>query len=204
MLAEPEDSPQQPDREPTSLILARLLEDAREETVTLAWVTESLRERSFAIVVLMIALVGLVPGIATVVGLLLAWPALQMLAARPAPRLPGFIARREVSTAKLARLVSRLIPLLTWLEQVVRPRWALLPLRATEQVVGGVILLLSVTLLAPIPFSHVIPLLVVMLLAFALLEEDGLLLAIGFLAALVSLTITAAAVWGTIEAGLLL
>ena len=58
--------------------------------------------------------------------------------------------------------------------------------------VGVIILLLCATLLAPIPFSHIIPLLVIMLLALALF------------AAMLSLVITVAAVWGTIEAGLLL
>ena len=80
--------------------------------------------------------------------------------------------------------------------------WILDSLRARS--FGIVMLLLGATLLAPIPFSHVIPALVVMLLAFAFLEEDGVLLYLALAAAVLSLAVTAAAVWGTIEASLLL
>jgi hypothetical protein len=48
--------------------------------------------------------------------------------------------------------------------------------------------------------SNVIPALAIMLIAFAFLEEDGVLLCIALAAAAVSLAITAAAIWGTIEA----
>jgi hypothetical protein len=80
----------------------------------------------------------------------------------------------------------------------VRPRWAT-PFKTTKRVVGFVILLLGATLLAPLPFSHVIPILAIMLLAFAYLEEDGILLCVALVAAMASLAITGAAVWGTIE-----
>jgi hypothetical protein len=85
-------------------------------------------------------------------------------------------------------------------ERIVRPRWRT-PFEATKRVVGFVILLLGMTLLAPIPFSQIIPALVIMLLAFAFLEEDGVLLCLALTAAAVSLSMTAAAVWGAVEGG---
>ncbi len=190
-------------RLPTSVILARLLDEAVDETITLQWIVEHLRDRSFGIVMLLIALIGLVPGIATVAGLLLAVPAIQMVLARRGPVLPSIIARRRVSREGFERLVRRLIPVLQWMERFVRPRWPT-PFELTKRMVGFVILLLCVTLLAPIPFSHVLPLFAVMLLAFAFLEEDGICLAIALLMALISIALSLAAVWGTIEAGLLL
>lgn len=190
-------------RLPTSVILERLLDEAEGETITLEWIVASLRDRSFGIIMVLISLVGLVPGIATVAGLLLAVPAVQMLLAHSGPVLPGFIAKREVSRKKFERLVVRLIPVLRWMERFVRPRWPT-PFEMTKRLVGFVILLLCVTLLTPIPFSHVLPLFAVMLLAFAFLEEDGVCLAISLVLALVSIVISLAAVWGTIEAGLLL
>ena len=53
-------------------------------------------------------------------------------------------------------------------------------------------------MLAPIPLGHVPPALATMLLAFTLLEEDGLLLSLALAAAAVSIAITAATVWGTV------
>lgn len=190
-----------PPRMPTSQILEGLLDAAPGEQVTLAWILGSLRERSFGIVMLLIALVGLVPGVASIAALLLALPAIQMMLARPGPVLPRFVAERRLSTARLARLIARLVPVLRWLERFVRPRWPT-PFEATKRLVGLVILLLSGTLLAPIPFSQVPPLAVVMLLAFAFLEDDGLLLSVALAGAVLSVALTAAAVWGTVEAGL--
>ena len=65
--------------------------------------------------------------------------------------------------------------MLRYLERVIHPRW-LTPFEATKRVVGGVVLLLGVSLLAPIPLSNVPPALLMVLIAFAYLEEDGLLL----------------------------
>jgi len=190
-------------RLPTSMILQRLLVEAEGETITLEWIIEHLRDRSFGIVMLLIALIGLVPGVATVAGPLLAVPAIQMMLARRGPVLPGVVARRRVSRARFEALVLRLIPVLCWMERFVKPRWST-PLQSTKRLVGFVILLLCVTVLTPIPFSHIPPLLAVMLLAFAFLEEDGICLILALLLALVSIAVSIVTIWGTVEAGLLL
>jgi len=184
-------------RVPTSVVLQDLLRDAPGE-VSLEWIIAHLHERSFGIVMLLIALVGLVPGISPLVALMLAIPAVQMMWGRSEPVLPGRLATRRLSKARLGRILARVIPVLRWLERVVRPRWAT-PFEVTKRIVGFVILLLGATLLAPVPFSQVIPVLVIVLLAFAFLEEDGVLLCIALAAALASLAITAAAVWGAVE-----
>ncbi|MEX0921307.1 MAG: exopolysaccharide biosynthesis protein [Rhodovibrionaceae bacterium] len=189
------------ERLPTSAILEGIARDAPPEGVTLKWIVANLRDRSFGIVMLMIGLVGLLPGISPLVGILLAIPAVQMILGRSEPVLPRRLAERRLSAARLARLLARVIPTMRRLERVVRPRHN----RAfglAKRIVGGIILLLGATLLTPIPFSQVIPSLVIVLLAFAVLEEDGLLLALAGLAALLSIAITAAALWGTVEAGL--
>jgi len=60
-------------------------------------------------------------------------------------------------------------------------------------------LLLGLTMVSPVPFSQVVPALVIMLLALAYLEEDGIALLVALIAALASLSITAATIWGTVE-----
>jgi len=186
-------------RVPTSVILEDLLRNAPTD-VTLEWIVANLRERSFGIVMLLIALLGLVPGLSPFVGVLLAVPAIQMILGRREPLLPHRFATRRLSKARLERSLARVIPLVRRMERIVRPRWST-PFEMTKRVIGFVILLLGGTLLAPIPFSNIVPALVVMLLAFAFLEEDGLLLCIALAAAVISLAITAAAIWGSIELG---
>lgn len=190
-------------RIPTSVILEGLAREAPRGDVSPEWIIGNLRERSFGIVMLVIALVGLVPGASPFVGILLAVPAIQMMLGHKGPVLPRRVATRRIPTARLVRLLERVIPVFRRMEKIVRPRWGT-PFEATKRVVGLIVLLLGATLLAPIPFTHVIPILAIMLLAFAFLEEDGVLLCIALGMAAISVTITAAAVWGAVEAGRLL
>jgi hypothetical protein len=186
-------------RVPTSVVLEALLEDAPADYVTIAWLIGSLHKRSFGLVMLLIALVGLVPGIGIFIGILLGFPALQMILGQESPSLPRFIALRRVPTPKIARLVRRTIPMLKRLETIIHPRWHT-PFEATKRVVGLIILLLAGTIIWPFPLSHIIPALVVMLVSFAYLEEDGVLLCISLAAALASFSITAVTVWATVRA----
>ena len=186
-------------RVPTSVVLEALLRDAPPDYVTIAWLLTSLHKRSFGLVMLLIALVSLIPGVSPLIGILLAFPALQMFLGQESPSLPRFIALRRIPTPKVALLVHRAIPLLRRLEGIIHPRWHT-PFEATKRVVGLIILLLAATLLSPLPFSHIIPAFVIMLVSFAYLEEDGVLLCMSLAAALVSFALTAATVWATVRA----
>ena len=182
----------------TSVILEQLLIEAPGDTVTLAWLIGALRRRSFGLVMLLMALVALVPGGSTVIGVLLIYPAMQMILGRESPRLPHFISSRRIATERIARVCRRAAAFLRWVETFSKPRWQT-PIQATKRVVGLVVLLLAPTLVWPFPFSHIIPALVIMVLALAYLEEDGVLLCVALAAAAASLTITAATVWAGIK-----
>jgi hypothetical protein len=184
---------------PTSVVLKRLLETAPDSHVTLGWLMASLQERSFGIVMLLMALVGLAPGVSVVAGPLLAIVAIQMILDRRAPLIPRMIASRRLATHRFARLVTRLIPMLVLLESVTHPRWPT-PFHITKRTVGVVVLLVTLLLLVPIPLSNVPPALAIMLLSLAYLERDGVLLAVALLAALILLAIASVAVWGTLQA----
>jgi hypothetical protein len=162
-----------PLRAPTSVVLQDLLTNAPPDFVTFDWLIGELRERSFGLILLLMALVALIPGGSTFMGILLIYPALQMILARPSPTLPAFIAKRKISTPRLAAVMSRTATALKRVEHVIRPRWRT-PFESTKRAVGLVILAVAPTLALPFPFSHVIPALVIMLIALAYLEEDGL------------------------------
>lgn len=183
---------------PTSVVLESLLKEAPGEHVTLAWLLDHLSERSFGIVMFLLGLVAIIPGTSGFIGVLLAIPAIQMMLARRAPVFPGFLARRRVATRRLGKLIARINPVLRRLERIIRPRWPT-PFEATKRGVGFILLLLGATLLMPIPFSNIIPALAIMLLSLAFLEEDGIVLCIALLAALVSIGIAGAAVWATVR-----
>jgi hypothetical protein len=182
---------------PTSVVLTRLLADAPADRVSLAWLISQLGKRSFGLLILIVAFFGLAPAVAMLTMLLLPFPAIEMILGRERPSLPRFLARRAIAAQRLSRMAVWAIPLLRRMEVVIRPRWHT-PFQTTKRLVGLAILLLAVTLIAPFPFN-ILPTLVIMLISFAYLEEDGLLLCMSLVATLLSLWITADTVLATVR-----
>lgn len=183
---------------PTSVHLARMLDRAEGPRVSIGWLMGELGERSFGLTLLAMAVIALLPGASIVIGLLIAWPAIQLILGHETAVLPRALAGRGLGVAQLARVIAIVAPRLAWAERLIRPRWPDL-FRVTRRLTGMAILLLGLTLISPVPFSHVVPALVIMLLALAYLEEDGLALLLALLAALCSLAMTGIAVWGAVE-----
>ena len=81
---------------------------------------------------------------------------------------------------------------------MIHPRWHTPP-EVTKRTVGAIVLMLSVTLVfIPLPLSNVVPAVVIALLSLAYIEEDGILLVIALLTAVIVLSGAAAAVWGMV------
>ncbi|MGD0192787.1 MAG: exopolysaccharide biosynthesis protein [Rhizomicrobium sp.] len=183
----------------TSSVLNDLLDRVPPERVTLEWLTGTLGRRSFGVVLLLLGLLGLLPGVAALAGLVLLAPAVQMTLANRGPVFTRRIASFHFPTPRVAALIRRAIPVLRYLERFIRPRWPT-PFEATKRTVGLVVLLLAVCImLIPIPFSNVPPALLVVLIAVAYLEEDGVLLCIALLASLVLLAGVGLLVWQTVN-----
>jgi hypothetical protein len=182
----------------TSVMLQQLHDEAPTDHFTLSWLMGSLHKRSFGMIMLLLALVAIAPGVSVVAGLLLMIPAFQMIANKPAPVFPRRIAVHPLPTPHLAALVQRVVPMLRYLEKIIYPRWHT-PLEATKRLVGAVIVILSTTLVfIPIPLSNVVTALVIALISLAYLEEDGVLLMIALLAAIIVLAVALVAVWETV------
>jgi hypothetical protein len=182
----------------TSVQLSKLLDHADGESIPVGWLIRRLGGRSFGLTLFMMAVIALVPGASTVLGVLIAWPAIQMILGHDVAVLPRLIARRRIGVEKLARVLRVVIPKLELVERLVRPRWPT-PLQATKRLTGFVVLLLGLTLISPVPFGQIVPAFVIMLLALAYLEEDGVALLIALVAALASLAATGVTLWGAVE-----
>jgi hypothetical protein len=184
---------------PASIILQKMHDEAPEAHFTLDWLMGSLRKQSFGLIMLLLAIIAAAPGICMVAGLLLMIPAFQMIAGRPAPIFPRWIAARPLPTRHLGVVVKRAIAVLRFLEKTTYPRWPTPP-EATKRVVGMAVMILSARLvLTPIPLSNVVPALVIALVSLAYLEEDGLLLSIALLAGFAVLAIDLGLVWETVH-----
>jgi hypothetical protein len=188
-----------PARQPTSVVLGDLFLRVPAEHVTLEWLLRGLGDRSFGVLLLLLALLGALPGVSVAVGLLLPIPAYQMLRAHPGPVFPRAVASRPIATKRLTSLVRRIVPVLGLLERVVHPRWTT-PFEPTKRVVGAAVLPVSMGFFVPLPLSNITPATVVALIAFAYLEQDGLLLLVGLLTALAVVAGAAILAWETLGA----
>jgi hypothetical protein len=200
MMLSPEPTKTPPDtmHVPTSLVLQGLLDEAPADHFTLDWLIGNLPERSFGIIMLLLAVLAMVPVGSIVPGLLLAILAAQMTAGRQGPVFPRRVAVHPLPTRHLVRMGRQPIQVLKHLERVIRPRWPT-PFGATKRVIGIVVFLLTgLILLAPVPLTNVPPAAVIALISLAYIEEDGVLLAIALTAALILLAIASAAVWGAV------
>jgi hypothetical protein len=191
-------------RRPSSRVLQEVIRQAPAEYVTVGWLTSTLHRHSFGIIMLSLGLLATTPIGSTVPGVILAVMAVQLIVGRAEPVFPHFIMTRRLPTKQLLRLGGRAIDVLKYLEKLVHPRWPR-AFEAAKRVVGVMVLLLTlVLLLTPVPLSNVAPAMVISLISLAYVEEDGLLLSVGFLAGTILIGLGSAAVWGTMIAATLI
>ena len=131
-----------------------------------------LGERSFGLVLLLLGLLATLPGASVVAGILIILPAFQMVQGRHAPLFPRFLAVRSFKTRSLAAMLDHAVAPLRYLERYIRPRWQA-RFGAAKRLFGIAILIIGSQLFVPIPLSNLPPALMIVLLAFAYLEDDG-------------------------------
>lgn len=174
-----------------SALLQELHDGAPSGHFTLEWLMSRLRGQSYPAIIFLLAVISVVPGISLAAGFLLLVPILQLIAGRPVPKFPRWIATRPLPTDKLNMSLKRAIPILQVVELAIYPRWPI-ALSAARWIVGIVILLLTVRLLAsPLPLSNMLPAAVIGLIALAYLEGDGMMLALALAVGLVVLGVDA-------------
>jgi hypothetical protein len=191
-------------RAPSSRVLQEVIRQAPAGYVTVGWLTSTLHRHSFGIIMLCLGLLATTPVGSTVPGLILAIMAVQLIVGRAEPVFPHFIMTRRLPTKQLRWLGDHAIHVLKYLEKAVHPRWPM-TFEVAKHAVGVIVLLLTVVLLlTPVPLSNVAPAMVISLISLAYVEEDGLVLSVGFLAAIILIGIGSAAVWGTIVGAVLI
>lgn len=176
-----------PDREfPRHLSLSahiRALGDQAGEKVTLGEIIDTFGRRAFGALLFVLAIPNLLPlppGSSTILGAPLMLISPQMLIGFQTLWLPRFIDDRQMSRAELARAFGKLLPWLERIEQVSRPRLVFMFGPVGDRLIGLICTLLSFVLILPIPFGNLLPALTIAVLAFSMVQRDGLLALVGY------------------------
>lgn len=169
-----------------------------EEILPLGTMFGGLGKRSFGMLVFIAILPSFlpIPGIGGASGLLVVLLGLQLMVGLAVPWLPGFVARRGPTRQTIGRFRDRISPWLARLERLSRPRApAMLERRLANIVTGLLLVALGALLCLPIPFTNYLFGVLLLLFALALLERDGYLMAVAWLAG------TAAVVFFSLASG---
>ena len=145
------------------------------EQLTLAEIVSRLDDQARGVLMILFALPNCVPGIpgtSAITGFPLVFLTLQMAFNRP-PWLPGFIARRSVSRKWLADVTARAAHWLRRVELFIRPRLPALTSDTAERLVGALGVLLSLTIMLPIPFGNSLPAISLIVFSMGFIGRDG-------------------------------
>jgi hypothetical protein len=188
-----------------SQIIAELAREPKER-VHLADLVAVLDERAFGVLMLILSLpnavgLGTIPGLSTVFGIPQIFVSLQMVLGRQQPWLPAFVLDRSIAMKDFRTMVAKAEPHLVRIERLLRPRLAFMASTLVERLLGLVLLLLSILVALPIPFANQPPAVAQSLISLGLIEQDGVVVSIGLVVAVIA-TAIAIAVGGGILAGI--
>ena len=158
---------------------------------TIGALVDSLGSQAFGATMFVFAAPNLVPnppGTSPFLGAPLVFLSLQLILGRRAMWLPWWIRKRPMSRRFVSSFVKRIGPFVARLEQLLEPRYAaLVETSLATRLIGLASLPLSLILLLPLPFLHMIPGAAITSLAAGLAERDGLFVAAGLILTLASL-----------------
>ena len=162
----------------TTDLLRDTLASIEGDQVVLGTLVDRFGRRGFGMLLLFLSLPAFIPipGVAGVTGPIIALLGLQMLIGLSRPWLPGFVRRKSIDKATVTRFTSRMGRLLKVLERFCRPRALWLFDNAGNRATGFVLILYGLLLSLPIPFTNFIFGLVLLSIAIAMIERDGVLL----------------------------
>ena len=120
------------------------------------------------------------PGVSMLLALPLLMAAPQIIVGRRELWIPRALAERTIKREALAKLVRRVLPPLTRLERLVRPRLQMLTGRVGASLVGVAATVIAIVLVLPLPAANLVPSLALVLFALGLSRRDGLFVLAGY------------------------
>ncbi|HEV7776404.1 MAG TPA: exopolysaccharide biosynthesis protein [Luteibacter sp.] len=181
-------------RRRTTELLRDALEAHETDRISLEALLDPLRSRAYGFVLLLLAVPNFIPvpiGIGGVMGVLVVALGLEMLFGLEYPWIPRWLRARTMSRAALGRFLNRIEPLTRRLEKLCKPRMERLTRRPLTIASGLVMILIGILLALPIPFTNYVFGAMLLAFAIALVERDGVLLLLVWIATAVVLTVSA-------------
>lgn len=181
--------------------LRGLTGDPSVERLSLSEIMRHLDDQARGVLIILFSIPNCLPGIpgtSAVTGLPLLILCLQMALQRP-PWLPGFLSRRTVSRQSLAEVLDRARPWIVRVERLIHPRLTVLASGPAESLVGALGVVLSLTIMLPIPFGNMMPAIALICLSLGLVGRDGVWILAGLFMAGMAAAVLVLAGWAAVQ-----
>lgn len=195
----PDGSPE----EPIADLLESLPEELPDEHFRLQELLDVLGKRSMSSALLLLTIPQLLPlplFVANVLALPILLVSVQILMGRQTPWLPSWVMERPFRRRRLEQLCRRVVPVMRWLEKLVRPRLTWVWSKGAT-LIGFACVTLSLIAVAPLPFIGWLPGWSLFLIALGLLQRDGLLILVALALGTAAVGVFAGVVIGLFSVG---
>jgi hypothetical protein len=177
----------------TRAVLDEFASGDPEDHLRLGDLLSGLRQTAFGMLLFVAVLPAFIPipGVAGAIsGPLVMLIGAQLLFCLRKPWLTGFLAKRGPHRRSMARFRDMMARWLGWLEKLVRPRMeGVLDHPIASAFTGLLLVLLGLLLALPIPFTNYVFGVLLLLFVFALLERDGALMLVAWLAGAIAVVV---------------
>lgn len=167
------------------------------EKMTVAAIMDAFGSRGFGPLLLAAALIELlptggIPGVPTIVAIIVILFASQMVLGRRTPWLPKKLCYKGFKHASFNKARDKIRPVTRKLDVLIKPRLTVFVTPSAARVVGVICILMALTMppLEIIPMAGYIPAVAIALLAVGLCGHDGLIVLLGSLIAVAGIALT--------------
>ena len=158
-----------------------------EPHIALEELLERFQRRAFGVFLLIVVLPSFIPvalGVGAVSGALSILCGMQMMWGLERPWLPKFARDFGLPRRRLASFARKTETWFRWLEKIIKPRQERFTGRSADIFTGFIILLMGIALSLPVPLTNFFFAVPLAVLAFAMIERDGAMIAISWAASI--------------------
>jgi len=185
-------------------VLRRISAEGEASHLTFADLIAAMGPQAHRLLILMLTLLNMIPGPPGFGGTI-AWTtfavALAMVLNRPI-RLPGIIGRRKLPLKPLLLASEQVAKVTSIIARFSRPRLRVLTGAGANVPYGIFAMVISVAMTIPIPFVNAVPNIGLCILAFSMLNRDGIGTVLGVLVCVIGLGVEAGLILGVINLGM--
>lgn len=141
-------------------------------------------ERGFGALLLMLgllsAVIGVIPGVTTLLGIPILIIGVQLAVRRDELWLPGWILKRDLPREAFAEAAGKVRVRLERVERFSKPRLGFMSTDLSEALIGLMCVIWAIVLMLPLIGFNLVPSLIVAAFGFGLMQRDGVMMLVGW------------------------